>query len=202
MGEKSKALEERIRNLKEHVYKCAIRLIDQRGYRAVTLEDIAREAEVSRSTLHRYFPSKDDIILEFGINRIHKRERWLETITEEMTTDEALTKLINICVDDVNVHPEMAKFSLYAVYKAEALHMSRVEQNKGLAKVYEELLKRGVERGELPPDTDCYSLSYLFMFNFFSSLDKYFWDSNPGDWSIREYLLFSKDTILKGCMGR
>ncbi|MBC7768240.1 MAG: TetR/AcrR family transcriptional regulator [Phycisphaerales bacterium] len=43
----------------------AIRLIATRGVDAVTIEDIARSAEVGKGTLYNYYSSKDDILLDF-----------------------------------------------------------------------------------------------------------------------------------------
>ena len=44
----------------------ALRLIDERGYEATTCEQIAAAAEVSAATLFRYFPTKEDIVLQDG----------------------------------------------------------------------------------------------------------------------------------------
>src|ERR1700746_473791 len=41
----------------------AIRLIDENGYAATTVEQIAEAAEVSPSTFFRYFPSKESLLL-------------------------------------------------------------------------------------------------------------------------------------------
>ncbi|HUH72026.1 MAG TPA: TetR family transcriptional regulator [Mycobacterium sp.] len=41
----------------------AIRLIDENGYSATTVEQIAEAAEVSPSTFFRYFPSKESLLL-------------------------------------------------------------------------------------------------------------------------------------------
>jgi AcrR family transcriptional regulator len=41
----------------------AIRLFEEQGYAATTVDQIAEAAEVSQSTFFRYFPTKDDVIL-------------------------------------------------------------------------------------------------------------------------------------------
>lgn len=43
----------------------AIRLITARGVDAVTIDDIAKSAEVGKGTLYNYYGSKEEILLEF-----------------------------------------------------------------------------------------------------------------------------------------
>ncbi|GAB3916689.1 TetR family transcriptional regulator [Microlunatus endophyticus] len=45
------------------LHTAVIELAEQYGYEAVTVEQIATHAEVGTSTLYRYFPSKDAILL-------------------------------------------------------------------------------------------------------------------------------------------
>ncbi|PZT76354.1 MULTISPECIES: TetR/AcrR family transcriptional regulator [unclassified Streptomyces] len=45
------------------IRQATYRLIDERGYEATTIEQIAEAAEVSPSTVFRYFASKEDIVL-------------------------------------------------------------------------------------------------------------------------------------------
>ena len=42
----------------------AFRLIEERGYEAVSVEEIAAAANVSRSTMFNYFTSKEAVVLD------------------------------------------------------------------------------------------------------------------------------------------
>lgn len=48
---------------RQAIRRAAFRLIEQNGYAATTVEQIAEAAEVSPSTFFRYFPSKESLLL-------------------------------------------------------------------------------------------------------------------------------------------
>ena len=52
----------RQRTLSE-IQRVALDLFQRQGYEATTIEQIAEEAEVSPSTVYRYFPTKEDLVL-------------------------------------------------------------------------------------------------------------------------------------------
>jgi AcrR family transcriptional regulator len=47
-------------SIREH----ALRLFREQGYGATTVEQIAEAAEVSPATFYRYFPTKEDVVLQ------------------------------------------------------------------------------------------------------------------------------------------
>ncbi|MEU3373312.1 TetR family transcriptional regulator [Streptomyces sp. NPDC006660] len=56
------------------IRRATYRLIAAHGYEATTVEQIAQEAEVSPSTVFRYFPAKEDIVLTDEFDQVLLRE--------------------------------------------------------------------------------------------------------------------------------
>ncbi|MER5767647.1 TetR/AcrR family transcriptional regulator [Streptomyces sp. NPDC001985] len=52
------------------IRRAAHRLIAEQGYEATSVEQIAEAAEVSPSTVSRYFPAKEDIVLGDGVDPV------------------------------------------------------------------------------------------------------------------------------------
>lgn len=61
-------------SIREH----AVRLFREQGYQATTVEQIAAAAEVSPSTFFRYFPTKEDVVLQDDLD-----QRMLETLSKQ-----------------------------------------------------------------------------------------------------------------------
>jgi TetR/AcrR family transcriptional regulator, regulator of mycofactocin system len=61
------------------IVAAALRLFQKRGFADVTIDEIAELAHVSRRTFFRYFPTKEDVVLE-------RRRQQLATFREALTT--------------------------------------------------------------------------------------------------------------------
>lgn len=55
---------------REEIATTAMRLFGERGFDAVTVAEIARAADVSEKTVFNYFPSKEDLIVHRGQEKI------------------------------------------------------------------------------------------------------------------------------------
>ena len=75
----------------------ALRMFAARGFDAVTVEDIASEAQISVRTFYRYFPAKDDL---FQV-RIDRRSEALTTALAARPADEAPLHSIRLALEEV-----------------------------------------------------------------------------------------------------
>jgi len=62
----------RVTRSKEWISKALITLIKKDAFRKISVEDIAREAGVTRPTFYRNFKSKEDVLIEHG-RKIYKK---------------------------------------------------------------------------------------------------------------------------------
>lgn len=66
---------------KELVYKAALELMEENGYRAATIRDICKRAKVSVGTFYSYFNAKSDVIREIYLSG---DKFFLESVAPEM----------------------------------------------------------------------------------------------------------------------
>lgn len=83
--------------------RVAIDLFARDGFEAVTIEEIARAAGISPRTFFRYFPSKDDIVLELA-SRLH--DRLLNAFEERPEHETAVEALHRAYLVTSTVTPE------------------------------------------------------------------------------------------------
>jgi AcrR family transcriptional regulator len=55
------------------ILKAAMCLLEQHGFRAVTLEDIAEEAGVARTTVYRRWPNKAAVVMDAFLTHVAPR---------------------------------------------------------------------------------------------------------------------------------
>lgn len=103
--------ERRHRQTRADIAEAAIRLFRDAGFDAVTMDDVAVAAGISRRTVYRHFPSKDDLVFE------HPRS-WLQhfdEVTVENTTESGVERCLRALRSIARLIDETAE-SVHAAY--------------------------------------------------------------------------------------
>jgi AcrR family transcriptional regulator len=94
----------------DRILDAAFRRIAELGLSRTTVEDVAREAGLTRQTIYRYFPSKDDLVRALIMR---EEERFLDGVRAAFAVDDdlegALFNGMLYCVRFAREHPVLER---------------------------------------------------------------------------------------------
>jgi AcrR family transcriptional regulator len=154
-------LEERRKREKESrksaILKAARKLFFEKGFKFVTVESIAKKAELSKGSIYLYFNSKEEIyaqILLDDIDKFHKRISAIFGNGESAA--ELLSRLSNFYIDfflnDRELFRILMTFMLNTEHMnlPEELHNHVIRTTNRAIDIIEKIFQYGIERGEFP----------------------------------------------------
>ena len=107
-------IDRRVQRTREILQKSLIDLLSERGYEAITIQDIVNHANIGRTTFYLHYNSKDELLMscheamvrEFRIGLLHPLSR-----------DELLSPEIPAGLKSAYHHLEEARAILYSVFQ-------------------------------------------------------------------------------------
>jgi AcrR family transcriptional regulator len=152
--------------IRERLFRAALRLFAERGYLQTTVEDITEAADVGKGTFFNYFPTKEHVLGTFGAERIAA----IESALEEAKRGPAMPALRRMAVDLAGMWAESPEL-LRAIYAAHAscapvraeLHKRLVVGRRLIAEIFALAQKRGEVRRDLSP-VELARLTQLILF--------------------------------------
>ncbi|MGI5457419.1 TetR/AcrR family transcriptional regulator [Streptomyces sp. CA-249302] len=134
---------------RETIRAATYALIKEQGYDATTIEQIADRAEVSPSTVFRYFPTKEDIVLTDEYDPLMAEELrgrpagepWMESVRHVM----------HLAIEANNREdPEVARLRAHLAVQVPAVRSRMVESMSATGRLLREAIG---ERHGLDPDS-------------------------------------------------
>jgi len=134
------------------ILAAALKLLNERGYRSVTIEGIASEAAVGKQTIYRWWRSKAEVILEaftrYTADRIAVPDSGNVQTDLEIFLAQAFDSLTR---DSGEVVRGLMSEALIDPDFAEAMRDIFISSRRS---VLRDILLKGIERGELASDVD------------------------------------------------
>jgi len=141
------------------ILNAARKLFFEKGFRYVTVENIARKAELSKGSIYLYFSSKGEIYTQILLNDIDKFNKKSSLIFQngksaaELVMDFAFI-YVDFFLNDRELFRIMMTFMLHTedMNLAETVNQHIIEVTNNTVKIIETILQQGIEKGEFPSD--------------------------------------------------
>jgi AcrR family transcriptional regulator len=142
------------RNVREDIYGAALASFERLGVRRTLMEDVAREAGVSRPAIYYYFPDKDALVLEVIVRQVREIHR---RIREKIRVEDGLPAMIEASLTTIRLSSENQYIQLLTQPDSARLTARLAESDivMGLQReLWYPLLEAARDRGELRTDRD------------------------------------------------
>ncbi len=137
----------------ESILQAAAACFGEQGYRATTLEAVAERLGISRVTLYRYCPSKEELLIRVFERSIAIFQRGLKQIcTQDIPPEEKLRQIIHHQVRLMADHRNFLSvfFSEEGNLPADMARRARTER-RAYSALIEGVIREGIEGGRLAP---------------------------------------------------
>jgi AcrR family transcriptional regulator len=121
----------------------------------VSLEEIARRAEVGIGTLYRHFPTRDDIIAAVYRREVTQLADAAKRLLETRPAGEALHEWLRLFVDYIATKKVIAPALASMTGGTSALYESSIDLMKG---AIADLVERAIAAGDIRPDVEPFDL--------------------------------------------
>jgi len=144
--------ERRVENKKNDILASAKKSFDKFGFKKTTVDEISRDAGISKKTLYEHFINKEDIFVSLFIREaLTAREVVLEGLKSTENPLEKIRKFMTLSRDYFKEHPFMIKVlededGLYAPFLNKKY---RVFVEEGILNIFADILREGNEKREL-----------------------------------------------------
>lgn len=147
----------------KQILETASRLFMRFGLRSVTMDDLAREAGVSKKTLYVHFKDKNDLVLQVFQFFMEDHVQCINTLckTQGNAIDQWYAMVYQIVQDLGEIHPTL----LYDMrkYHPEVWKMFNEHRNEVMLQLVTENLQLGIQEGLYRNDLDVDIVARLYI---------------------------------------
>ena len=157
--------------LRERLFRAALKLFAEKGFAETTVEDITEAADVGKGTFFNYFPSKDHILLAFGEMQLGKLEGAVEEARKNNTPmGEFLRSLGALMTQEPTRNPAMIRTILQAYLSSTPVRAAMMDLQKRAHALHSQMIQLGQDRGEIRKDLPASELANVFRQTVFGTL--------------------------------
>ena len=179
---------------RREIYTAAIELFLERGFDAVTVENICHAADVARGTFFLHFPTKDSLLLEYGAQVTQELSQLLQA--QRSSAAEALHKMLIFLTERATDHADIVRLVVREVMAHPVALADATEQGRDLLHLMSAEVRRGQHTGEFLPNVEPRLAAGIIVAAYFAIVTE--WVRCEGKFNLAEAVQQSLDIVLNG----
>ncbi len=146
-----------------HILELALQLFKAQGVKSVTMDDIAREAGVSKKTIYQHYLNKEDLIVSILLERFeYNREKIQEIMGSDMNPVEKVVHIYDYSLKSIHSY-SLSFFRGIRKYHPNAREMCDEYMRNLIFGQIATLLQEAKEQGLIRPETNIKLLSEIYL---------------------------------------
>jgi len=145
-------------NRKNAILKVARKLFFDKGFKSVTIDSIAANADLSKGSIYLCFDSKEEIYFQVLIaENIEHNKKNSNFLAKEASASELLLEFTDNYIDHFLVNNELFRILMTFMLHSEQMNLTE-EQNNQLIRttnenirIISEIIQKGIDSGEFSP---------------------------------------------------
>jgi|GEM_PF-1545468 len=193
--------QEKALQTKAAIYQSAERLFKKYAFEAVNVEDIVKEAKVSKGSFYVHYPSKDALIALFISDYVVRVDEdyknHINALPKDMTTSEVLLSLVGkiaeVIEEDLGRHNMK---TLYRIQLTDASPSAALAYGRELYQLFHGLIEKGLAEKTLHSDLSPEETAKHFVMGYRGLV--YEWCVREDTFSLKEEALKHYQMLLYG----
>jgi AcrR family transcriptional regulator len=163
--------ERRRREMRDRIFRAALRLFAERGFISTTVEDITEAADVGKGTFFNYFPSKEHVLAGFAEIQLAKLQMLSDASTGQgQRLEPMLRRLIQGLAEEPGRSPTLVRGMLIANLSSEPVRRLMRQNLARGRRMLAQFLAARQRLGEIHADLDAMEIAWGFQQLFFGAL--------------------------------
>ena len=185
--------------LKEKIYRTAVKFFRTKGFDATTIEDITEEVDISRNTFFNYYAEKNSVLHEIARRTVAYYEEMLQKELE--SADPVAEKIKRLLVQmgrNIQKEKDFYRTIFIEIMRSQVGLVQGEKDYTTIDELLGALLKQGQENREIEKGLDPYQLSEALTGIYFLTIIH--WLNSRRSYSLSNRLDAAADIFLKGCL--
>ena len=186
--------------IREKLFRAALKLFGEKGLAATTVEDITNAADVGKGTFFNHFPSKEHILIAFGEMQLAKLQAAVDDFRHSKELMPRFLRTLSVrMTEESGRAPDVVRAILQANLSSSSVRRAMKENHNRAHSLMTQLVRVGQDRGEFRSDLPASELAHVFRQTVFGTL--LMW-SVYGDATLPERINTALNVLLTGLAPR